>query len=342
MSINTHQPHHKIQHKLHNNANRIIELKFIYQEIATRMLERMDYIKINPQCILDIGSGLNIDHQLLQKRFPSSQIYSLDFTLQMLKQYTQNNSIANKAKLNEKLSFTQNLQKIFRSSPFSRNSSQQNNKPSNSTAICADALSLPIQSQSIDLVWSNLTIPYINTLENLEVYFKEVRRVLKIGGMFLITGLGVDSFQQLRDLKLNTHNFPDMHVIGDILVKCGFSNPVTDTEHLDIEYDTLQEMLYDIRLVGCGSAFATNQQKNIPESELTSKLNKTKYQQILANNPRYNNANSSNSNIIGLNQNNKLPLTLEIFYAHGFKDKIQLDLEDNQKIIQFNPHIRKK
>ena len=36
-----------------------------------------------------------------------------------------------------------------------------------------------------------------------------------------------------------------------------------------------------------------------------------------------------------INKNNKLNLTLEVFYAHGVKNKVQLDLEDNQKIIKF-------
>jgi malonyl-CoA O-methyltransferase len=267
-----------IRHKLNANTEGMLQLDFIFHEIAKRMLERLEYIKLVPQAILDIGSGLGIDAQLLQLKYPKSRIYKVDFSINALKRYNQPTGWINRL-------ITKNRQ-----------------------LVCASAVQLPIASQSINLAWSNLTLPYI---EHLDSYFKEIRRVLTLGGAFLITGLAVDSLEQLREVGLTTYNFPDMHVIGDILVQLGFTNPVTDIEYLTLEYDDFRQLLADIRLIGCGAAASRR-----------STLTKTEY-------------NALEHKFAKLTKKGKLPLTLEVFYAHAWKDKVSLDLAADQKIIQF-------
>ncbi len=244
------------------------------------MIERLNYIKINPQTIVDIGSGLNIDAIHLKNKYPKANIYKIDIAIEMLKQHAKQISFFNK---------------LFKKQ---------------ADMICANATNLPISSQSTDLVWSNITLQYI---PNIEEYFKEIRRILKINGTFLITSLGVDSLKQLREIGLSTYNFPDMHVIGDILVKLGFSNPVTDVEYITLEYTSPEQLITDIRTIGCGAV-------------LNNKTYLTKEQY-----------NSIHNKLLNLTQNGTIPLTLELFYAHAWKDTIQLDLDANTKIIQFSP-----
>lgn len=270
-----------IQQKHNLNAPKVATLEFIYQEIARRMFDRLDYIKIIPDTILDLGSGIGIDAKLLKSKFTKSSIIELDLSINILKQYQIKQGL---------------LKKIF---------------ANEMKHICADAVALPIKSQSVDLVWSNLCLPYI---DDTEAYFKEIRRVLTLGGLFLVTGFGVDSLQQLRDVGLNTYNFPDMHIIGDILVKLGFSHPVTDLEYITLEYDSFDQLLSDTRIVGCGGAVKNRR----------SRLSKTKYNDL---------SNSFNK----ITKNGKIPLTLEVFYAHGWKDNVSLDLAGNKKVIQFHP-----
>ncbi len=274
--------YHHIKEHINKNSHKISSLSFIFEEIAKRMSERLDYIKINPLTILDIGSGLNIDTASLHHKFPKATIYNLDISLKMLRQ---NQTTKNWYK------------KLFSKTQFIK--------------ICANALELPLQTHSIDMIWSNLMLPYISEPE---IYFKEVRRILKLNGVFLVTGFGVDSLKELRLMGLRTFNFPDMHIIGDMLVKLGFSNPVTDTDYLTIEYDSPEQLLNDIRLVGCGSALSIN--KNLTKREYNELLN----------------------NLTQKASNSKTPLTLEIFYAHAWKDKPLPELED-RKIIQFFPKV---
>lgn len=266
-----------IRNKFNHNALKISSLSFIYEEIATRMINRLTYIKKQPLNILDLGSGMNFDANLLAQNYPQAQLYKLDLSLQMLKTYQAKKTF---------------IDKIWYK---------------NKNMLCADALNLPIATQSIDLIWSNLILPYIY---DYEMYFKEIRRVLSLGGFFLLSGLGVDSLKQLRELGLSTYSFPDMHIIGDILVKLGFTNPVTDIEYITLEYANINDLLADIRLVGCGAVLQTNYLSKKTYLELKSKFS-------------------------DLTNNSKIPLTLEIFYAHAWKDKITLDLPDNTQAIQF-------
>ena len=61
-----------IKNKFNNNTTKVRVLDFIYTEISNRMIERLNYIKINPQTIVDIGSGLNIDAIHLKNKYPKA------------------------------------------------------------------------------------------------------------------------------------------------------------------------------------------------------------------------------------------------------------------------------
>jgi malonyl-CoA O-methyltransferase len=263
--------------KMNRIAPKVQQLDFILKEVATRMLDRLDYIKIDPKRVLDMGYGLGIGSEGLRKRYPKANIYGLDIAINMLKHYAPKRKLAKWSKSYKNL-------------------------------ICADILNLPVAAQSMDFVWSNLTLPYVTDMKQ---YFAEINRVLKVGATFLVSGLGVDSLVQLRELGLATYNFPDMHLIGDTLVELGFSNPVTDLEYITLEYDKLDDLLSDIRIVGCGA-------------KLRHHISKAEYKNLQANFDK-------------ISKNGKFPLTLEIFYAHAWKDKIRGDLVSGRSIIQFYP-----
>lgn len=270
--------HNIILHKINKQAHMMHKLDFIYTAIASRMIDRLNYIKLSPKCILDIGSGLNIDAKMLQNKYPDAHVYKLDIAINVLKN------------LSRKSGFLSRIIKI-----------------KNNDLICADAIKLPVLANSCDMVWSNLTLPYIH---DIEMYLKEIRRVLAVGGCFLLSGLGVDSLIQLRDVGLRTYNFPDMHMIGDILVKLGFSNPVMDMEYVTLEYDDFRLLLEDIKILGIGASI---------ENQFS--LTKLEYHNL-------------ESRFKQLTNDGKIPLTLEIFYAHAWKDQAHMDLPEGQKIIK--------
>ena len=56
----------------------------LQHEIGRRMLERLDYIRLEPRVILDIGCGTGVATEALLKRYPKAEVMALDFALPML------------------------------------------------------------------------------------------------------------------------------------------------------------------------------------------------------------------------------------------------------------------
>src|SRR4030067_574263 len=53
------------------------------REIAGRLLARLDFMRIAPQRVLDLGCGTGYAMGLLRKRYPDAQVVGLDIALAM-------------------------------------------------------------------------------------------------------------------------------------------------------------------------------------------------------------------------------------------------------------------
>jgi malonyl-CoA O-methyltransferase len=188
-------------------------------EIAARMLERLDYIKLAPRRILDAGSGP--PRRALGKRYPQAVTIALDFSLPMLP----------------------------RPGLLARIGG------SRAVAVCADLERLPLADASVDLVWSNMALHWI--CDPLAT-FGEFLRVLAPNGLLMFSTLGPDSLKELRAAAgaARVHAFTDMHDLGDMLLATGLSAPVMDMELLTLEYRDADSLLRDLRASGQTSARA--------------------------------------------------------------------------------------
>lgn len=188
-------------------------------EVAARMLERLDYIKLAPRRILDAGSGP--PRPGLAKRYPQALAVALDFALPMLR------------KPNWWLRMTGGRE----------------------YSVCADLERLPLADASVDLVWSNMALHWLS--DPLPA-FKEFRRVLTVNGLLMFSTLGPDSLKELRAAAgpARVHGFIDMHDLGDMLLASGLSAPVMDMEALTLEYPDPDTLLADLRGSGQTSARA--------------------------------------------------------------------------------------
>lgn len=108
---------------------------------------------------------------------------------------------------------------------------------------------LGYQEETFDLIVANLIPLWVR---DLNVLFAEVLRLLKPGGIFLFSTLGVDTLQELRssfygvDADKHVHQFYDMHDLGDRLLQANFSEPVMDMERLTLYYDTVESLVADL------------------------------------------------------------------------------------------------
>ena len=125
--------------------------------------------------------------------------------------------------------------------------------------LCADAEAIPLPAASVDLVFSNLMLPWC---EDLDAVFGEVARILKPQGLFTFTTLGPDTLVELRVAwhaaggVTPPHPFTDMHDLGDGLVRSGLAEPVLDVSRYSLTYPDVSTLLRDLRATGSQSAVA--------------------------------------------------------------------------------------
>ncbi|MBI3230830.1 MAG: SAM-dependent methyltransferase, partial [Burkholderiales bacterium] len=64
--------------RLFNRSEKVAASSFLRREIAHRMHERLDLIKLAPSHVLDAGCGEGADLPLLQQRFEAAQMIAVD------------------------------------------------------------------------------------------------------------------------------------------------------------------------------------------------------------------------------------------------------------------------
>lgn len=205
----------------------------LQREICGRMLERLDYIKVQPARILDAGSGTGWGARQLQQRYASAQVVALDIALGMLHEL-RSPSANIPARWWHKLA---GGRKQY--------------------ALCADVEALPLAPACVDMVWSSLALQWCNDLPQT---FVELHRTLSVGGLLMFSTFGPDTLQEMRaafhaaDGYNHINRFADMHDVGDMLVAAGFAEPVMDMEYITLTYADVKAAMQDLRGIGAHNA----------------------------------------------------------------------------------------
>ncbi|WP_374609055.1 malonyl-ACP O-methyltransferase BioC [Thermomonas sp.] len=208
--------------------------------VEARLLESLDYLddpalqREPPQRVLDLGCGTGRASIAMQKRWPKAQIVSLDLALPMLRQ-ARGTSVRSMGWL---------------SNPFARKPAQ----------VCADARALPLAEASVDVLFSNLCVQWV---EDLDALFAGFRRVLKPNGLLLVSTFGPETLWELRDAFAHADAAPhvspfaDIAGFGDALVRAGFRQPVLDREEETTHYPDLPALMRELRAIGATNALAS-------------------------------------------------------------------------------------
>lgn len=184
------------------------------REIGHRLFQRLEYLKINPTYVLDLGCGVGYFSKLLKKQYPNAIIISLDLAYDMLKE-------------------CKKTQTWLRGWPL----------------VNADMSNMPFASGLFDLVFTNQVIHWAPSMTHL---FRELNRVMKPNACLMFSSLGPDSFQELRSHQSHAHanQFIDMHHLGDCLMTEFFSDPVVDRENLIAHYASFSELIQSLKKQG--------------------------------------------------------------------------------------------
>ena len=259
----------------------------LQHEVCRRSLERLDFIRHAPARILDAGCGTGNAWPGLAKQYPSARMVALDLAPGMLRQAAAS---------------VPWHQRLLRKAPLT---------------VCGDLERLPLAGGSIDLAWSNLALQWVNALPQA---FAEMHRVLAPGGLLLFTTFGPDTLKELRAAQADTDDHPhvsrfiDMHDIGDMLVDCGFADPVIDMETFTLTYDNVRTVMRDLKAIGAHNAAADR------PSALSGK------QWLAAVEQKYE----------GFRRDGKLPATFEVIYGHAWRPLPRLG-PGGRAVIEIKP-----
>jgi malonyl-CoA O-methyltransferase len=186
---------------------------------SDEILDRLTVMNINPRLMMDLGSGTGLVASGLSELYPKAIVCQVDVSLNMLK------TARDKKK-------TKRKHKQF---------------------LCADAESLPFISDTFDLVVSNLMLQWG---EDCQKIFSDVHSILKPGGAFMFATLGPSTLHELKDswAEVDEHrhvnNFIDMHILGEMLVSVGMSDPVMESDTAVMYYNSVFEIMQHLKCLG--------------------------------------------------------------------------------------------
>jgi len=273
----------------------------LQREVGQRMAERLALVKLQPAAILDVGCGTGDALGELSARYPEAWVLGLDSAWHMLEIARGRSSAA-------RASGGSLLARWF--GPRARTTAQP-------SLVCGDAGRLPLAAASVDLLWSNLLLQWINEVA---AALGEFHRVLSSGGLLMFSTLGPDTLKELRtafagiDRATHVSRFIDMHDLGDMLVHSGFADPVMDMEIITLTYADATTMMRELKAIG-----ARNATRGRPRG-LTGRA---RWQTMLAA-------------LEVFRRDGRLPATFEVVYGHAWKAAPRL-AADGRAIVRFAP-----
>ncbi|MDQ6619966.1 MAG: malonyl-ACP O-methyltransferase BioC [Pseudomonadota bacterium] len=270
----------------------------LQREVGSRMAQRLDLVKITPEAILDAGCGTGDALPELGGRYPLSRRIAADIAVPMLEVARERHAPS--------------------ASAFARLQSMWRRSAQGPLAfVAADVTRLPFAYGTFDLVWSNLALQWVN---DLPLAFAELHRVLRVGGLAMITTLGPDTLQEVRkafrsvDDAPHVSRFADMHDIGDMLVEARFADPVMHMERLTLTYSDPRALLRDLKLLGA---------TNATHARGRGLFGRERWQRALAA-------------LDGMRVEGQIPATFEVVYGHAWKTEPTRTTE-GLGIIRFAP-----
>ena len=211
-----HPPGHPV-HGFERAAGDYDDYAVLQRIVGDEMLERLQYVRLQPSSILDAGCGTGHCTRALRAAYRHARVIGLDQAASMLMTAQQKRGWLDRTRF-----------------------------------VQADAMQLPVATGSIDLVFSNLMLQWCDPM----LVFQEFRRVLTRDGLLMFSSFGPDTLRELREAWLavdqqpHVIDFVDMHDLGDMLMLSGFREPVMDVDRHTLTYKDVLDLLRDLHGIG--------------------------------------------------------------------------------------------
>jgi malonyl-CoA O-methyltransferase len=195
---------------------------WLHEEVASRMLDRLQWIKLKPQIWAHWGAlrgGLQA-HATLAARYPDSACFVVE------------------AQEERARAATKNIAKEWWN-------------PRRWMAAVTRFEAPP--AGTVDMLWANMAL---HESADPAALLAGWRDALKVDGFLMFSCLGPDTVREIRELYAALgwppagHELTDMHDWGDMLVQTGFAEPVMDMERITLTYETPARLLKELRELG--------------------------------------------------------------------------------------------
>jgi malonyl-CoA O-methyltransferase len=266
-------------------------------EVAARMDERLDLMKIAPRALLVAGKPLDGALARLRRRYPRCRMFNV-------------------AEAGAELRLPQSS---ATEGSWLRRLTGMLGSGSRTTLLAASLDYLPLADASVDIVWSNLALHrHTDPLPA----FREMHRVLADEGLLMFSTLGPDTLQELRrsfakadPAFAHVHDFIDMHDLGDMLVAAGFNAPVMDMETITLTYANVMALARELRAGGETNALLSRR-RGLSGRGMWERLRKAS---------------------AALHIDGRLPASFEIVYGHAWKPQPRAAASDAPQAVKFYP-----
>jgi malonyl-CoA O-methyltransferase len=190
----------------------------LQREVADRLFDRLEWVKIEPLTILDIGARTGYTTRFLCQKFPQAQVIATDWA--------------------------ENLLKPAAGAP-------------DVLRVCADPERLPLPSQIADLIIANLTWHWQDDHGRCLREWRRLLKpggLLLFTTCGPDTFYELRASFATVDEQAHVHLFLDMHDIGDAMMAAQFADPVMQAEHLCFTYSSPAKLFRDLRGTGVTNA----------------------------------------------------------------------------------------
>jgi len=194
----------------------------VHDEVRRRLLERLDWMRIDPAVIVDVGCATGLAARALAARYPAARVVGVDPSRGMLRAARAECDAARIA------------------------------------IVGGAAEALPLRDRSVGLAFASSSLPWSDP----QAAFAELARVLEDGGLAVFATLGPDTLIEVRrawrtvDDAVHVHAFVDMHDLGDLAIRAGLAEPVLDVDRLTLSYRDVAAFVRDMRAWGAVNAAA--------------------------------------------------------------------------------------
>lgn len=264
-------------------------MPWLHGEVARRMAQRLEMIRVEPQRVLDWWAGRSGSRALLAQRYPKARIDAIEPTAAL----------------------------AAGSAQALRGAWWQRWRGDASAAFLEGAPAgdeLAFANGGAQLVWANMVLHWVADPAALMARWNDA---LAVDGFLMCSAFGPDTLLELRNLYAElgwpapSHDYIDMHDLGDALVQAGFADPVMDMETLTLTWPDAAALLAELRVLGGNAAAARYTGLRTPrwrrrlEQQLTERLR---------------------------GPDGRLALRFELVYGHAFKPVPKLRVAPETKV----------